>query len=162
MISADLESLRLAHYEPDFSRFLVLQKLHGPCASLFPLFPIFIETIQFCFSETKTPKTKKRKVKKKNPKIKDELETLEDEDESVQIENWFLFFLAGRDSDLFEPHNRSYLCACVFVFGRCGFCFFIFSVTLLWFTARHCYQLLISQREREFFLERAELRSGRA
>ena len=150
MISADLESLRLAHYEPDFSRFLVLQKLHGPCASLFPLFPIFIETVQFCFSETKTNKKNEGKKKKKKAKIKDELETLEDEeDESVQIENWFLFFLAGRDSNLFEPHNRSYLCACVFVFGRCGFFFFIFSVTLLWFAARHCSQLLIFQRERE-------------
>ena len=65
MISADLECLRLAHYEPDFSRFLVLQKLHGPCASLFPLLPIFIETVQFCFSETKTPKPKKKGKKDK-------------------------------------------------------------------------------------------------
>ena len=72
MISADLECLRLAHYEPDFSRFFVLQKLHGPCASLFPLLPIFIKTVQFCFSETKTPKKNegKKLKKKKKPKLK--------------------------------------------------------------------------------------------
>ncbi len=51
MISADLESLRLAHYESDLSGFLVLKKLHGACASLFPLVPIFIETVQFCLSD---------------------------------------------------------------------------------------------------------------
>ena len=49
MISADLERLRLPHNQPDLPCLLVLEKLHCPGASLLPLIPFLIKTIQLRF-----------------------------------------------------------------------------------------------------------------
>lgn len=49
MVSADLERLRLPHNQPNLPRLLVLQKLHRPNASLLPLIPFLIKSIEFRF-----------------------------------------------------------------------------------------------------------------
>ena len=51
MVSADLEGIRLPHNKPNFSSFLMLQKLHRTGASLLPLIAILIESIKLGFPE---------------------------------------------------------------------------------------------------------------
>jgi len=50
MIGTDLESLGLPHEKPNLAGNLMLQELHGACASLLPLVPIFVKTVQFRFA----------------------------------------------------------------------------------------------------------------
>lgn len=48
MIGADLESLRLPHNEANFAGHFMFQQLNGTGASLFPLIPVLIKTVQLC------------------------------------------------------------------------------------------------------------------
>ena len=55
MISADLESLRLAHDKSNLSGLFVLQKLHTSNPSLLPLVPFPIKPIELRLTTTNTP-----------------------------------------------------------------------------------------------------------
>jgi hypothetical protein len=49
MIGADLEGFGLSHNEADLAGYVVLEKPDGTSASLFPLVPIFIESVKLSF-----------------------------------------------------------------------------------------------------------------
>ena len=66
MVGADLKGFRLSHNEANLAGLFVLEKLDRTSASLFPLVPIFIESIKFSFAaKSKNPRFTQIAMKKK-------------------------------------------------------------------------------------------------